>query len=901
MKRGIFVLYLIALIFAMNFLSADFDVGDPSHSITKTYFSGGDLKGWINLSLDEEESDSMFEDSFGNSLSLIDLLRVNDDSIYSCEPIDCKETYEGNNGGATKSFGMNEGDTKLIALKINEDIVSINSIKFQIESNAQASCDNQIKIDILKDGKIDSGNTKVSTTKSCSSSRDHGCFDEDNNVKEYIIEQTKHCQRITLQAAAGYRLGAWIKKVSDGDKIIEMSLFNMNGNPVDDSSCEIDKSQITTSGNEVFCEINYSNTRDKEYYVCIDSDNGDGTYRIQGYIDEEDGCGFYGTGLKEESASYRIFAERKGFAPVGVIDINNTLPNGESFALMVKKYIDDKYEDCDEGCVVPIEILSGEDQIVTIKNLELDYTTGGGRTIENKIYDASEEPILISTDGFEKIYLNDGNFTIPDNSGEETVVLELDNDEIFEEDISIGDSPEIEDLTPTKVYAAYPTKFTLEIDSDLEIETYEWDFGDNQTIKNKKNTVVKTYNKTGEFEVIVAIKDDQNAEFSKKFIIDVISPKNVLNESLEKEQEKLEDVKEQIENLQTYYQDGVNDLINTSYMENELKDLQIEYSNANSEEEYIEVARKLFGLEIPKSISTTGSGKGFSFQPKKENINLGVLSSITGEEYDSSRKDDYKNSMIVWKNDNLQTSLDFEEISVNYDLGDSMKINFFDIDIEKSGDANKDVYFIIGDMSNLKFYGSYDFTEEQNYLYTKLDSNKKTIRFSTTEQVTFEDVPMFLSPKISELKLPQEISLTDSDLKFNWFWFIIIIAVIFLGGTGIYIYLQKWYKDEYEDYLFRNKNDLYNLIVYIQDSKKNNKSDNEIKGKLKTTGWNSEQIDYVLRKYSGERTGMVELPINNLITKIKLIFRKNKVPKGVVPQNTNPVNRNLRFPGRMQS
>ena len=88
-------------------------------------------------------------------------------------------------------------------------------------------------------------------------------------------------------------------------------------------------------------------------------------------------------------------------------------------------------------------------------------------------------------------------------------------------------------------------------------------------------------------------------------------------------------------------------------------------------------------------------------------------------------------------------------------------------------------------------------------------------------------------------------------------WLVIIIIIFFI----IYIAMQEWYKRRYEKHLFKNPDDLYNLLNFIYNSRKAGISDNDIRNKLRAKSWSSEQITYALRKISGKRTGMYEIPI----------------------------------------
>jgi len=83
------------------------------------------------------------------------------------------------------------------------------------------------------------------------------------------------------------------------------------------------------------------------------------------------------------------------------------------------------------------------------------------------------------------------------------------------------------------------------------------------------------------------------------------------------------------------------------------------------------------------------------------------------------------------------------------------------------------------------------------------------------------------------------------------------------------VVLQEWYKKKYENYLFKNKNDLYNMVNYVNNSKKRGLKNKEIADNLKKAKWSSEQVKYVMKKYAGKRTGMFELPLTKLMNKVK--------------------------------
>lgn len=111
---------------------------------------------------------------------------------------------------------------------------------------------------------------------------------------------------------------------------------------------------------------------------------------------------------------------------------------------------------------------------------------------------------------------------------------------------------------------------------------------------------------------------------------------------------------------------------------------------------------------------------------------------------------------------------------------------------------------------------------------------------------------------------------------------LMLLVVIFI----IYGILQIWYKRRYEAHLFRNRDDLFNLINFIYNSRFSGTKDPEIKSKLLKASWKTEQITYAFKKLDGKRTGMFEIPIFNL-------FDSQRIEKEMVKKY--PKTPNARF------
>jgi hypothetical protein len=166
-------------------------------------------------------------------------------------------------------------------------------------------------------------------------------------------------------------------------------------------------------------------------------------------------------------------------------------------------------------------------------------------------------------------------------------------------------------------------------------------------------------------------------------------------------------------------------------------------------------------------------------------------------------------------------------------------------------------------MQGLEFEMDYSPGQEGNYYYLNLDNfNGNKISFITSENVDFTNVPLFISPALENIPRTESIEYTEGKTQMSvskWIFFGLIVLFLLVIAGVIYAIVQSWYDKKYENYLFPNRNNLYNLIIYINNSKKRGVKDDEIVKNLKESKWTQEQIRYVMRKYAGKRTGMAKL------------------------------------------
>jgi histidyl-tRNA synthetase len=64
-------------------------------------------------------------------------------------------------------------------------------------------------------------------------------------------------------------------------------------------------------------------------------------------------------------------------------------------------------------------------------------------------------------------------------------------------------------------------------------------------------------------------------------------------------------------------------------------------------------------------------------------------------------------------------------------------------------------------------------------------------------------------------------------------------------------------------------------MVYVNGVKKQSMPNDEIKESLKKSGWNAEQIRYIMRKYEGRNTGLPSFKKTNLVN--QQVPEKNQI------------------------
>ena len=136
---------------------------------------------------------------------------------------------------------------------------------------------------------------------------------------------------------------------------------------------------------------------------------------------------------------------------------------------------------------------------------------------------------------------------------------------------------------------------------------------------------------------------------------------------------------------------------------------------------------------------------------------------------------------------------------------------------------DEEAYMIIGNLENVVFEDETLPVKEYNgYLYFNLNDVYDTVSFSTTSNINFLDIPVFISPSIDKLTPPKIGDYERWQKPKKWALFVLIVIILVLISVISYILLQIWYRKKYETYLFKTKTTLQYNGIYSRCKKKRN-------------------------------------------------------------------------------
>jgi len=882
-------LLLILVILLTSFVSASFTVGNGS-SIEETYAPRENLKGWINISLQEEPANSLLS-AFMTNITLLDFLKANNlvESDYSCIPTDCNSDYALSEEETSKTFSLTPEESKIIGINISGNVVdSFSSFSLSVDSNAPEASASQLIINIG-----DEVEWKAYSPSGSFGDKIYGCYEAGSEAPT-PIGLGGYCEKITIPVSSQVQVGASIIQEVAENANLEMYIDDT------DISCQITAS---TTG-EVNCVFSGFEVQEEEdFFVCIKAKTSDDENKYKINYEQNEPCGFSGSYSNQYTYDFPIFSQTGGYAALVAFTLDNTETEtyqesignsgfGEGYLEgVIDDYVDDRYDyNCTNGCVVPIKFTSQAAQSITISGLTLSYASkvnegdeGIIKSISN-LYETTEESAKISM-SFKKLNVDKANLAVPSTYGNKTAILRLNNDNIINQAIKVAQVPIVERINPLEFPAAVPVQFIVFVSGN--VTEYTWEFEDN-VIKTDINQTYYTFPTTGEYDIKVSVKNNLGTS-SKTFAVKAISPEEEIPRILGEKMDDLNKSKRQLDAIVGWHKEEIEKILKLDDLESEIEDLERKFGMAESSEEFVEIMQGLNDLKIPDSIQIQPSGG--SYFPNPNLIDPYILKDFL--EKDVENPENYKEAMIQWINNFVEITTEIKNYIVIRDGVSRVIASGLTLKIRGIEEFNKDSYLIIDESyTDLVLKENYGEKAEGDAIVielSELGSEQQIFELIFPEELNVTQLPLYISPEFSDLPRT-DIGKCDNDGKcekddgetfencpndcVTWWhkwkprviWLIVLLIIAFI----VYIALQEWYKRYYEGSLFRNKNDVFNLICFIDNALNQKLSKSEIYRKLKGYGWTNEQVTYALKKVQGKRTGMWEIPIFRPFEKKKM-------------------------------
>lgn len=854
-KRG--WILLISVIVLMGGVIAQVEY--VGNEISKKYTGGSKIEGTINLSFVNESTEGVFTSNFLGNVTLIDLLQRNgfaEGEDYNCSTSGCLADY--NPLGEVRHLKINASTSKTLGFRLSGREVNVRSLKFYLSSDMPPSCNRQMQIDLFGEREDYFQNYRYSNT-SCGNVT-FGCFSAALASGEYALadipDSGEYCERVFLPVAPAFEVGAAVKNSTSGKSRIKMQLMNEGGSPLEECFLPAHKTQ----NEELKCTINYTSLRAGSFFVCISAESSGADYKIR-TEDASSVCGTTDPASQIYDRDYELFAEALQFEWVE-IEVNRTnferMNPGKDFIEEANAYLEERYgSDCSKGCFLPLKV-TGMTQNLNFSGIEMKYESAGTVLTSTTLYSLEKTPSRISTRELE-IDLIHANFTIPFQSSENTLEILFAGESLVEIGINLTKGFDF-DVSPKFALLGISTNFTIQ--SNGSISRAIWDFGDDSPVEQtsaKSNS--HKYLKNGEYILRVSAYSADGKTAAKNFRVEVGNARDSAAKLITRYHSRIANLTVQMANYPPLLANELKERISLEDMKARLNSLENEFSVSVTDEEYSLLVGKLLEMDVPYAVLpfTSANPPLISFI---QNAELSYILELSGKGNASVDEGKLREGISGWVYENYDASASYKQMSSYKDSGREELITYFKITLSPKKEFEEEKYLIIGyPLEGIKFVageGARAAGAEGTYLSMR---GRTEVEFTVPGAVSPSEIGIYLSPEIRELNIENLVIDESDEPGFRTGWFIALIAILAGVTLGGYIFLQEWYKKNYESHLFKNRDELYNLINFIHNSRFTNLSDSEVKKKLSGAGWRGEQMEYAFRKLDGKRTGMFEIPL----------------------------------------
>lgn len=836
-------------------------------SIDSTQILDEPISGKFLLSLLDAPINLIFSSNFGE-ITLKQLL-VNEGKTIGCERYNCSGLYTSKDSGST-SLNFNASRKGVTyGLLYEEGVTSVTDLNFKVSANFPELATVPLSIAIGKNYMWNFNSVSEETNNFRQTS--NGCFNSSAPLSDGEIDSLGYCEEVNLTASPAYYLGANVS--GSGLKKLVFTL-NKDGSVLE--SCTTANLESAAFSSPVGCMISMSDSQSAgKYEVCIKSNEDDSS--IYSLKKETSGlnCGRYSSGNK--LADYSIFVKVPYYASSnGLITLGGDFDS--SAVDSINSYLASVYgNNCSSKCFVPITFY-GNNVNVLVSDINSVYSSLTGPLRSYKLYSILEDVYRIDFSGIISLKSFNWSATKPGNN---TLKIELvgdgSSDFLFSKSFIVESVPFAASVYPTSPPAGIDVYFYANIGGSFS--KVIWNFGDGTPVaeSNVSYVIHKYQNVSSTYNLTINVVG-KNSTITKSFVLNTVSPEVYVNDSILFKRNIFNNLSLKIEGLPYSIRDVIKQRIGYDSLQNGLNQLEIDRVKAVSPEDYLSLVHAVDLLDVPYSVfeyETRTSSLASSYSE----IDPSIVKKIKSGNY--SNLDKYIAPIFAWQLVNVNSNIvrkKFEVIKKNNDL--EKILVYYTFSLKSSSDQES--YFIFKKpASSLSFSVGVDVKE--------LDADTSYIQIPPLESLEFsvyysgsDDLAMFISPSLEVLQAEEDISVCivndicqkdageDSDncpqdCRAILPTTLAIIGVL-LFMLVIYTILQIWYVRRYEEYLFKDRAFVFNLLAFINNSKLNGVNRNSIASALSSKGWNGEQIDYAIKKAEGKNTGMYEIiPVQLII------------------------------------
>lgn len=868
-KREAEIIVVVLMVFIVIILTttlASASVVLHNESIVRTVTGGSLITGAINVSIENEEAESMVTSNFGGNVTLLEMLSrqgTAQGKEYACVPATCRSAYRKANDNVLTKLLLSEEGEKSFGWWLEGSGISIVGIELAVSSSGESSCMPQLEIAAFSDNRsLIRPELALADPSRCGPAV-MGCFDsslEESAYKSVTLGTTPYCMLMELGPAPAFHV-AGVIKANGNRSALNFRLHNRAGELL--GSCT---AAVGGVGTQIpACQVNVSVAQRDKYFVCVAAKDTTEKYEMR-FESKGEVCGGAGVG-KSSTGDYELLVTPLAYARVVNMSVAQAYKKsvGKVLADEADKYLEQVYgRNCTAGCTIPFTF-HGSGQEIVLENSTISYVFEENRIVEKRMFELERMPALLSSLQPLVLELKHAELRVPLASEERTLRLRIGAREVLgARGIALNILQGFSfDVVPTVVLVGVPTTFTLV--SSENISSSRWNFGDGSIVEVNGSSTVHVYRNGTSMSLEVSAKNSKGVTMTRQFQLLVGQPRESLGILVNSSREAVEKLKREMNILPREVQAAVEQRVNVSGLSASVEAAERVLSTGAADDSKAAAAvGELLNLKIPKAVGISAQGVlPLSFGLR--GVDTSYALALVNASIPAGQEEKLLNALLDWNQRRVSGQVNFTKVVVRDAAGkDSVLLSYYAVSVEAKEALPEGTMLVIDyPRDELKMIQPLDVRKVQTGSVAGVAipvQGGEHIAWSVDKDVDVSELHLHVVPPLNVLGKFEESKeipppLFPTGLLIFW------IVLLVVGTLVVYVALQEWYKKRYERYLFPNPDDLYNVITFIANSRDAGMSDDAVRRQLRGSGWSGEQLSYAFRRLDGKRTGMWEIPV----------------------------------------